>query len=454
MSYLLKIGSGIAIVVALGSIVMIAARPHLQHDSNAPTADAPVPAGDQPTLTFPLKIVDARTPLLVEGPSPHAYDFWFENRNDVPIDLALLATSCRCADAAVCLFTPEEAKRYRNWLLAAGVSRTAAARAGILLLASALAIEQQLLPGCIGRQLEWHPVDFGVTPAVTVPSLHAGLFRLTTENTWHQEVTRRLALGLGTRVHDGSGRWYVQRLELSTALVRPLRVSAPALELGELRAGQEKTVTFSCWSSTRGGFSLEAHENTHDPCIQLSWTPLNHEQKQKLAAATNSPVLCGYEIRITLHERLSENVRMEWGRFARRLVLRSPDNPNETSLLLTGTVRGEVVLGEANQHDTLSLGDFPSALTTVKTIRLLSERPELELQWDRSEPAFLKCLQFKSLVRSQLARSDGKTAWDLVIEIPAWSCLGELPDSSAIYLKIAGDPPRRVRIPLTGVALP
>src|SRR5207248_9566844 len=131
------------------------------------------------------------------------------------------------------------------------------------------------------------------------------------------------------------------------------------LKLDDVNPKQEQTRELKCWSSTRPNFSLTAKERSGDPCFTCTCTPLSDEARKDLADLTKSRVLHGYNVRITVHERLNDNVQMELGPFGRRVILSSDPDIEPTSVLVAGVVRGEVTVETEDERGGIILGPFP-----------------------------------------------------------------------------------------------
>src|SRR5262249_24765488 len=118
----------------------------------------------------------------------------------------------------------------------------------------------------------------------------------------------------------------------------------------------KETKEFKCWSSTRPKFSLTAKERTGDPCFACSCTPLTDQAREELGKTTNSRVLSGYVVRVTVSERLSDTVQMELGPFGRRIDLTSDSDIDPTNVLVAGVVRGDVTVETDDERGGILLG--------------------------------------------------------------------------------------------------
>jgi hypothetical protein len=224
--------------------------------------------------------------------------------------------------------------------------------------------------------------------------------------------------------------------------------------LDEFHYGDIKTLTFFCWSSIDGWFPLQVREATGDPCITCAWERLPYEDCQRIAATAPDGrvrALCAYKVTATVRERQSETVQMPLGPFTRRLILSGLPGSEDTTVIVSGSVRGEVIVGAEDDQGRINLGSYAARSGARKIVRLTTLNSALDLQLDRVEPATLDYLKVKHFKKMQ-GDSAGQTRWELCIEVPPGSPPGALPRESAIYLKTPGKSSRDIRIPVSGLA--
>jgi hypothetical protein len=354
------------------------------------------------------------------------HDFWFQNDNNVPVRMGLRSKSCKCTEVAACEVPPDEAKKLQG--IAGG--KTLAERT---------------------KNLTVKPLEVSETDGITVAPNAGGIIRVSWEDKKDKTPEDRselLSVELWNQGTEGGSRT-VHRLELPILYVPALRLDRFEVNLFDLGLREEKTAEFECWSSTRPQFHLTATPQTADPCITCSCTPLTEQARQKLADDTHSRVLCGYTVRVTVHERLSESVEMELGPFSRRIKLTSDPGIDPTSVIITGVVRGDVTVeGTEDDKGQIALRLFRAKHGTSKTVRLIAQRPDLELSVDKVEGSHVRVKSFNKI---PAAAASGRTSWELCIEVPPGSPAGRL-TQTAVILRIPGNPPRHMRIPVTGSA--
>lgn len=424
----------LAIVAVVGLVAGITFVKQYQVGGSEPT---PVPSvsktlssAAEVQLTFPTTIWKWNPPAdgQFEQRGPRGWrDFWFQNDNAVPVELGLKSKSCKCSDVSVCVLPPDQAKRYQS----------AASDKG----------------GASTNNLTTKPLEVDDVKGVTVGPGEGGFVRLAWEDKKDrtpEERHEQLVVEVWTQA-VGGGPKSIDRLELPLTFVPPLRVTPPNVQLGDLNPRDEKTVTFKCWSSTRPRFSLSAKERSGEPCFTCSCTPLTDQERSQLADATKSHVLCGYLVRVIVRERLSDAVQMDLGPFVRRIDLTSDPEIEPASVLVTGVVRGDVTVGTEDDKGRIELGFFSAKKGITKTVKLTAHRPNLKLSMGKVEPAE-NPLKVKSLTELQPPLSGGRTRWELCVEVPPGGPSGKLPDHSAVLLKMDGNPPRQIRIPVQGSA--
>ena len=77
---------------------------------------------------------------------------------------------------------------------------------------------------------------------------------------------------------------------------------------------------------------------------------------------------------------------------------------------------------------------------------------ELKQEYIRFEPPVLSCLQI-TLEKQPVTALDPRSRWRLQVAVPPNGLIeGPFPEHSAILLQIPGQPPRQIRIPVTGAA--
>jgi hypothetical protein len=351
-------------------------------------------------------------------------DFWFQNDNPVPVVLGLRSKSCKCSEVLVAVLPADEVKKHRNAIADAPRSK-----------------------------LNLQPLEIDEVKGATVANGAGGIVRLAWEDKKEktdEDRHERLVVEVWVQA-VGGGPKTVHHLELPVTFVPALRLDQRFANLDDLNLKEEKTAEFRCWSSTNPQFSLTAKAQREDPCFSCTCTPLSEKERKDLETASKSRVLCGYAVRVTAHERVSESIEMELGPFSRRILLTSDPGIEPTSVVVVGVVRGDIAVS-TDEKGRIDLGPFPAKNGIIKSVRLLAYRPGLDLKLERVEPAGPNHLKVKFLNIVEPPLAGGRNRWELCVEVPPGSPSGRLPDHTAVLLTIPGSTPRHIRIPVTGYA--
>lgn len=253
------------------------------------------------------------------------------------------------------------------------------------------------------------------------------------------------------------------RLEMVMAFVPPVRVFPTTVGLGDLNPRESRSEEVICWSATRPEFKLAPKSDALHPCCSVAVRPLADADRErwaeKMAQTLKSRLLSGYVVTITVHERVSDKVQLDLGPIRQKVELTSDDFKALLAVTVEGHVRGEITLNNLNDRDQQSpnrdrlvLGNFPSKTGKQWEFIIESDKVATELASEVVvEPPTLNYLQ----VKMGNKRTVGSGAqWPLTITIPPNRAFGAIsPRDCAVVLKILSDPPRQVRIPLSGVAI-
>jgi hypothetical protein len=356
-------------------------------------------------------------------------DFWFQNDNPVRVILGLRSKSCKCSEVLVAVLPADEVKKHRN-----------------------------AINDAHGSNLNPQPLEIDDVKGVTVEKGAGGVVRLAWEDKKEktdEDRNERLTVDLWVQAVEKGPKNY-HHLELPVTYIPALRLDQRFANVGDLNLKEEKTAEFKCWSSTKQQFSLKAKAQREDPCFSCTCTPLTAPEQTDLEKASKSRVLCGYTVRVTVRERVSDSIEMELGPFSRRILLTSDPGIEPTSVGVVGVVRGDITVS-TDEKGRIDLGPFPAKNGITKSVRLIAYRPGLELKLERVEPDGANHLKVKWLNKVKPPLAGGKSRWELCVEVPPGSPAGRLPDHAAVVLTIgstlpSGTPSRQIRIPVTGYA--
>jgi hypothetical protein len=426
----------IGVVVVLVFLVTYATtvlRPTENTNIKTPSSAA---AGSEMQLAFasammwPAPTSDKPEPLPApwEWQAAGQHDFWFQNNRDDPVQVAVNAVGCAsCTRVELCVL-PEDLKRMKPDQLDAHAQD----------------------PG-----LTWQVLSPQDSKGVTVPAHAAGGVRLHWQKKERASGPQTISAELETESHRSVGQSITLRVGL--AFVDPVMIAAEEnlkeaskgseISVGALLAGDVKTVNLLCFSLTRSAFKVKA-EAPADPCITCG-TPeaFTAEECRSASSALPTPILCAYRVPVTVRERTDDGKQLDLGRFRRHVQFTSDAVSENGDAVLTGTVRGDIMVGTVErERDLLLLGSFERSVGTTKEITLTTEQANLNLEVE-SKPEFLTA----ELHEEKGAGVLGKT-WTLSVTVPPDALDGSIPPHTYVVLKTKGAKPRRVNIPVIGLA--
>ena len=380
------------------------------------------------------------------------HQFTFQNATTAPIRVGLHDKNCTCASVEICLLTPAESQRFH----------TLSAATHVLLGATWLPLPGGFPAGFLSHlwdgeamshfaksEPRWQLLDRGGAP-VTVAAGQWGQVRLNFKSDKPERI--RLHADLWLQAGESqTGPRSAQRLQAVVGFTRPVMIYPEVVNLPEVRLGGTAQGEFVCWSATRSHFKLEPKVEDRHPCFEVSFRPLTQADRLRYRELEVN-MLSGYIGTITVHERRSDKEQLDLGPIRRRLELVSDPDVGSLSVMLAGEVKGEVMLAGAADKTRLALGAFPSHAGVKKQFFLVSERPGVELLNEvQLEPPERGTIQVK-LEKDASGSTPERTQWSLWVQVPPGRVAGALPRDTAVVLTIKGDPPRRIRIPVSGVA--
>jgi hypothetical protein len=404
-----------------------------------------------------------------EGTNGH-YDFWFENPQDVPVELGIAYKSCKCTVPSVCILSPEETQRYRTWSYGSAAAHVALAHQGMLPLLGQMQLDQEVTPGWSRARLDWQPLPVNDDQGVPVGPHFSGMLRIAWDGTKAQSGSQLLKVDIWMQAQEGTSAPRArQTIELPVFWVTPLQFVPPTLDAGELNPQQKRELLAVCWSSTRSWFPLHIEEKRGEPYFHCTCQPLTAEQRNAFAEGMRKKpakegeepgpkprVLYAYQVHITVQERVSETARMDMGPFGRKIVVAGPDSM-VAEVPLSGTVRGEIQVGGEDDNGKIRLGQFKAKTGTQKTVRLTANRPGLQLEFHHLELEHKeeKSLPFLKLKGPTAVGSSAEVMqWELRVQVPPGGS-PRLLENCAVVLKLVtpGGAYRFIRIPITGAAI-
>jgi hypothetical protein len=128
------------------------------------------------------------------------------------------------------------------------------------------------------------------------------------------------------------------------------------------------------------------------------------------------------------------------------VVLSSDPGIDPLVVPVTGVVRGELTVGNPEDHDRVSLGSFERDDGATRQITLTAEQSNWNLQV-AEKPDFLTVDLHEEKGVGVLGRM-----WTLTVKVPPQALSGPIPPHTTIVLQTTGGKGRRIRIPVTGNA--
>jgi hypothetical protein len=411
--------------------------------------------------------------------------FWFQNINDQPVRLALTGVSCKCAGVEVGV-VPQAT--MANYISRRAVAHFPGMPGGPILDALNVVELNSALRG------QWQTLaekgEISIPGAPASGDEEARKAHLNKENPQFAIVKLKWESKPQANNQDArdsvTGHFVSQlpnanaaamSLVASFNVVQPFHVYVPGgksaeILLNNLSAGSVVTREIICWSKTRSelplSFDLLAPDNYKD-CV--TWTnPQELDQRditdleRKLQSADLPlKIRSAYRIYLTVYEQ--REIERDGKKTVKHLDLgpisflinvkagatATLQETKAMPLAVIGVVRGDVrIFNNGESTDGVDFGQsFSSEQSATKKVKVLSERPGLNLELIRSEclPAYLVVeLVFDS-------EKDGRKQWELQVTIPAKSLDGDLPATSKIVLQTNDPIPRRIRIPIRAKTL-
>jgi len=381
-----------------------------------------------------------------------AFDFWFQNRNSVAATLRLHSLSCQCQSMEGAIVPVETSTRYLQQSAVSGwVNAIATGGPDLLAMTGLLAMTlskkdmkfTDLKPEQDG--IEVPGVEPGKGPQLGFVRLH-----------WKGKAPlgpKRLVAQMMMQLPKANGRPFT--LEANTIVLPSIRIWPTTLDFDELSTGSSRTREFVCVSNTRTADSvvLKITDPKAHPCITIGTpTPILGEDLTKLEASLgkqwseNMNLKSAWKVSVTVHERL-QNQQLDLGPIDRFLNISTGDETDMT-MPIRGIVRGDVrIAGGLEDKDLIDMGQgFPSERGRSKEVRLISDRPMIELELLKTEtlPGYLE------VTLSEPRKIDGGTEWKLQVRVPEKKLYGKLSPEAGVTLQTKDSPPRKIRIPVRG----
>lgn len=358
-----------------------------------------------------------------EREQPGHYDFPFKNLHDGPLEVGLEAANCDCTRVEVCFLAPDEWKQYSDNHSEAD------------------------------KLLKWKPLTKSETECIVMPKEYHGIARVN----WKSAKQPGEKLMLRFRLwYQPQGQLALrQRYEMMCPIltIHPIMFNPDTVKLGTVR--DDVTAQFYGWSPTRTELKVELDPKRAEACYEYKIEPLTEAELPKLQQhlreqAINTRVKAGVRVNLTVHENTKDR-HLDQGhfRFVTPLLL---DGQELAGPAITGTVRGDVDVGGAEDQGKVNLRSFAASLG-VKRVVVISADPKTTLTLEGVEPAAVQSNLKTKLILNKEKSSKDRYIWDLHIEVPPASMYGEFPEESSIILRSQNTQTRKIRVPLSGIAV-
>jgi hypothetical protein len=160
-----------------------------------------------------------------------------------------------------------------------------------------------------------------------------------------------------------------------------------------------------------------------------------------------SRVRAGYQLSASVYESKAGTQR-EQGPFLLTLPLLLDDLPTDfTGPQIQGVIKGDVEIGSLDEQGKIDLKTFPAVEGTRRTVTVYS-KPNQDLRIESKHPATLQVRLTKVGKEAAL----GRMRWTLQVVVPPNAVQGPLGEQAVIILRIPGNPPRLIRVPVLGTA--
>jgi hypothetical protein len=447
----------VAIVVLVGGITFVRNWFSSKQDSTDDGVNAPA---IETRLDFNEKVAPGTRECEINGQGH--YDFWFQNPNDFAVEIGLDKKSCTCAHVDAFVLTPEEEQLLRKKMAFSAPTVVLDASASALhSLAGIAATLDQDGKNFLSQSERWQKLlDKDDTSLMKVPAKTTGIVRLS----WRGEKPGGQRLGAnvwGQLAGQTKTRNPVATLEVPVTIVPPIQVFPETEAAFTLEPAQSYEFTCLCWSSTRPKFRIKtAREETEDPCFHCSFALLTGEELKKWITTLNAnlskttqptptEVLCMYQVRVKVEERLPGGPQMAMGPFMRKVVL-TTDQEDFPSLTINvqGIVRGDFKIGTEDDQHRVILKTFSARRGTSVTVPIVTNLTGVVLQVKSKKPDYL----LVHLQAKQRETGDVGQRWDLLVTVPPGRAAGPLARDSEIILSSQGQSYRMIRIPVRGTA--
>jgi hypothetical protein len=242
-------------------------------------------------------------------------------------------------------------------------------------------------------------------------------------------------------------------LTVPVKMVQVIQVFPAKAIIGSLAKGGHARADFYIWSVTRDDLNLKVLDEPPSPLFDVQTrrlTPADFPTILSKLADENQEkprIRAAFHVTVLVYE-AKGGAEMDLGPFLHKLQLLVDEVPNDATLQVYGIVRGDVEVGGSEDQGKIKLKPFSVKQGTREVLPLWTDA-KVALEPQQAPPG----VEVK-LTKVAKESTSLRTKWRLEVVIPPETiAAGTFGDDYAVILRISGNPPRLVRIPLVGHAL-
>jgi hypothetical protein len=386
------------------------------------------------------------------------HDFWFQNLSSNTMLIGLEFKNCKCEDAEVMVLDEKHIANFHKWFGTGATTILAGFERGPMACVSLMAWENLAVPKLFDLDMKWESLEQGNHKGLRVPPKGGGLVRVFFQGKKDLMGPFLVKARLWAEPEGHPQQRSFGELEMPITYVAPISSTAGQINLGAFNANDEKKDGVTIYSTTEAGFDLNATLASPSPMIHVQIDDLNPAEiaEYQKTNQLEQRVLAAKRLTVTARERVSDSQRMDLGPFYRKIFLsRTKEEPEELQVVVGGEIRGELVVGSPEDRGRIDLKSFRSTAGITKPVTILAQNPELDLDTKaiRVYPENLQAHMELRLEKLKPNAGEKRNRWRLHVRLNAGFPPGAMPEGSAVFLQIAGsNPPRQIRIPITGRA--
>jgi hypothetical protein len=357
------------------------------------------------------------------------YYFPFKNVLKKTAELGLMRVSCDCTYAEIALLPAAVWSRIDDDLK-----------------------EKPWLQPHFDQEPAWQKITPSELEGVAIPPEGRGIARITWKGKKSTGEQLRILLTMWSQPEkDLSGRKF-ELIGVPVLMANPVMSDPAKQTVGVLGPGDIGKAEFTLWSATRDPGELDLGVANTDPLFHSELKPLDDAackslQEKLVKNKILTKVRAAYALTVTVSEQ-KDGKQMDQGPFVRTVPIILDQLPDPAGgPQVTGLIKGEVVVGAHEDQGKIQFKSF-AARDGARRVVPIWTPAGVKLEIAEHYPAALQ-VKLATVEKETTAQ---KVRWNLELVIPPNGVIGAFPEHSAITLRILTNPPRLIRIPLTGNA--